>query len=111
MVSHPVESVAVHGREDTDDVAYQALLKHHLLVGPEFYVPFSACIVGKLAVSMPMMMNSSEPTAGVASGMLLADISPDNSVPTVTDSSELAAGVVIGMLLADISPGDSATIS
>ncbi len=101
----------VRGAEDADDVAYQALLKHHLLVGPEFYIPFSACIVGRLVVSMPMIMNPSELTAGVVIGMLLADISPGDSAPRVMDSSELAAGVVVGMLLADISPGDSATVS
>jgi hypothetical protein len=84
----------------------QALLKTHLLVGVEFHVPFSAGIVGKLAVFIPMMMNSSGLTARVASGMVSADISPNDSMPTVTDPSELAAGVAIGMLLADISPGD-----
>lgn len=60
---------------------------------------------------MLMIMNSSEPTAGVASRMLLADISPNNSVLIVTDSSELVARVVIGMLLADILPSNLATIS
>lgn len=111
MVIDPVDSVTVRGAEDADGVAYQALLKHHLLVGPEFYIPFSACIVGRLVVSMPMIMNSSELTAGVVIGMLLADVSPDDSALRVMDSSELAAVVVVGMLLADISPGDSATIS